>query len=207
MPAEEYSLLDPRWVARLDDCTFRFTVPLGAVLSELSQGAPVPGGLLKLEPAITVRTELDRTQRYVTLRGSDATLGLAGGGIERGFTLGFTTRMTWSGGPAEGGASGADAPPWGLACAVDVQGSLGLGPPLSKLPGPLLGAFVSLLGTAVAQAVLPRFAETLAEDYGRWALGQDRFSSSGALLGPTPDDAVDVLPLQPSEPPASSAPE
>jgi hypothetical protein len=207
LPAEEYSLLDPRWVSRIDDCTFRFTVPLGAVLSELSQSAPVPGGLLKLEPAITVRTELERDVRRVTLRGSDATLGLAGSGLERGFSLGFTTTMTWSGGPAEGAAADPAAPPWGLACAVEVQGSLGLGPPLAKLPGPILGAFISLLGTAVAQAVLPRFAETLAEDYARWAVGKDRFSSSGALLGvgssSDGDSVVDIEPLAAPEPPAA----
>ena len=178
-------------MSRLDDCTFRFTVPLGSVLAELSQGAPVPGSLLKLEPAITVRTELDRARRAVTLRGSEATLGLAGSILEREFALSFTTTMTWSGGP-DGGAGGGAAPPWGLACAVDVQGSLGLGAPLAKLPGPLLGAFVSLLGTAVAQAVLPRFAETLAEDYGRWALGKDRFSADGALLA-VPAAAADVV--------------
>ena len=199
LPAEEYSLLDPSWVARVDDCTFRFTVPLGTVLAELSQGAPVPGGLLKLEPAITVRTELDRTKRTVVLRGSDATLGLGGSGIEKDFTLSFQTTLTWSGGP-DRGASGDAAPAWGLACAVDVQGSIGLGQPLAKLPGPLLGAFTSLMGTAVAQAVLPRFAETLAEDYGRWALGKDRFSSSGALLAAPQTEAVavevEVLPPQ-----------
>ena len=204
LPAEEYSLLDPSWVARQDDCTFRFTVPLGSVLAELSQGAPVPGGLLKLEPAITVRTELDRAKRTVTLRGSEATLGLGGSGIEKDFALTFQTTMTWSGGP-DGAASGAAPPPWGLACSVDVQGSIGMGQPLARLPGPLLGAFASLLGTAVAQAVLPRFAETLAEDYGRWALGKDRFSSSGALLAAAPSEPVvfevEVLP------PADATPE
>ena len=206
LPAEEYSLLDPSWVSRLDDCTFRFTVPLGTVLAELSQGAPVPGSLLKLEPAITVRTELDRAKRTVTLRGSDATLGLGESSFEENFTLSFQTTLTWSGGP-DGGASGAAAPPWGLACAVDVQGSVGMVQPFAKLPGPLLGAFTSLISTAVAQAVLPRFAETLAEDYGRWALGKDRFSSSGALLaGPQQVQAVEVevLPPQADATPAVS---
>jgi hypothetical protein len=100
LPAEEYSLLDPAWVQRTDSHTFRFSVPLGAVLSELLQGAPAPGGLADLVPAITVTTALDEDGNTVTLSGRDASLGSSQ--LDEQFSLGFETRLRWKGGPPPG---------------------------------------------------------------------------------------------------------
>ena len=209
LPAEEYSLLDPKWMARLDDCSFRLTVPVRDVVVELGPGAPWPDMLIRFEPAITVRTELDRAARTVTLRGGEATFDAEYTAelAREGFELGFTTTLTWSGGPGEGEAPGGAEPvtPWNLACAVDVRGTFPMGPPLSKLPGPLLGGFIGLMGTAVAQVALPGFAQILALDYERWALGKERLSLDGALLEPpsstssaAADAAVDVAPAEPA---------
>ena len=100
LPAEEYSLLDPAWVQRTDGHTFRFSVPLGAVLGELLQGAPAPGGLAALVPAITVTTALDEGGGTVTLSGKDASLGTPE--LDDQFSLGFETRLRWKGGPPQG---------------------------------------------------------------------------------------------------------
>ena len=113
LPAEEYSLLDPSWVARTDGNTFRFSVPLGAVLSELMQGAPAPGGLGVLVPAITVTTSLDRGAATVTLAGSDASLGTAE--LDEQFSLAFSTSLHWKGGPPQ---DWAPPPPVFVAAAV-----------------------------------------------------------------------------------------
>lgn len=100
LPAEDYSLLDPTWVQRTDGHTFRFSVPLGAVLSELMQGAPAPGGLSDLVPAITVTTALDEDGNTVTLSGRDASLGTSK--LDEQFSLSFETRLRWKGGPPPG---------------------------------------------------------------------------------------------------------
>jgi hypothetical protein len=201
-------------VSRIDAHAFRFSVPLGAVLEELMQGAAPPGNLGRLVPAITVRTARDDAARCVTLSGSEATLGVPE--EDELFSLLFTTTMAWSGGPPDGwvppppaaaaaaagaavlagGASGSEAagagasaappapplPLWGLICSVDVRGELSVPPPLAKLPRALLGGAGSLVAKAVAQAVLPRFAELLAADYARWASGERRDTAAGSLM-------------------------
>jgi hypothetical protein len=199
-------------VSRIDAHAFRFSVPLGAVLEELMQGAAPPGNLGRLVPAITVRTARDDAARCVTLSGSEATLGVPE--EDELFSLLFTTTMAWSGGPPDGwvpppaaaaaaaagaavlaggasdaaGAGASAAPPlpplplWGLTCSVDVRGELSVPPPLAKLPRALLGGAGSLVAKAVAQAVLPRFAELLAADYARWASGERRDTAAGSLM-------------------------
>ena len=190
-------------MTRLDEHSFRFTLPLASALEELMMGAPAPAALARLVPAITVRTSVDPAVQRVTLRGSEASLGNAES--DATFALGFETRMTWSGGPpADLSYDAADvaavAPEWGLACEVRVEGELTLPAPLSALPRPVLSAAGSLFAKAVAQAVLPRFAEALAADYSRWAVGKSRDAAAGSLL---PLPAAAALPAP--EEPASSA--
>jgi hypothetical protein len=202
-------------VSRIDAQAFRFSVPLGAVLEELMQGAAPPGNLGRLVPAITVRTARDDAARCVTLSGSEATLGVPE--EDELFSLLFTTTMAWSGGPpdgwvppaagaaagatllagSEGSGASSDAgavvtapsaqplPLWGLTCSVEVRGEVSVPPPLSKLPRPLLGGAGSLLAKAIVQAMLPRFAELLAADYVRWAAGERRDTAAGSLLAAT----------------------
>lgn len=221
LPAEEYSLLDPSWVTRTDGNTFRFSVPLGAVLSELMQGAPAPGGLGTLVPAITVSTALDRGASTVTLTGTDASLGTRE--LDEQFSLGFETRLHWKGGPPVGwvpprpvfvaaavaeeeeatGPRGDAAtlectaesvpPPrgWELKCKVDLKGSVLVPQPLASLPRPVLGGAASLFATAIVQVLLPRFADMLAADYDRWALGNDRNEPAGRFLA-TPSSAEEA---------------
>ena len=203
LPAEEYNLLDPQWVSRLDDTTFRFSVPLGAILSELMQGAPAPADLARLVPAITVRTSLDAAAARVTLRGSEASLGHAE--TDESFALSFETTMAWSGGPPPGWEHAPDAPAdvaplWRLTCGTDVRGELAVPPPLSALPRPVLGTAGSLLAKAVAQAVLPRFAEMLAADYARWAVGSRRSADGGLLVAAAPQPVLDAELSSPQPP-------
>ena len=202
LPAEQYSLLDPNWVTRLDDSTFRFSVPLGAVLEELMQGAAAaPAGLARMVPAITVRTRLDGAAQRVTLSGEEASLGTRE--LDEHFSLTFTTSMTWGGGPPLGwtppptryvAVSGESAlelvadendveatPPWELRCAVEVSGELLVPPPLAGLPRAVLGGAGSLLAKAVAQTLVPRFADMLAADYARWAAGSSREGAVGSF--------------------------
>lgn len=217
LPPEEYNVLDPRWVTRLDEGAFRLSLPLGSMLQELYGGLPPPEALASLVPAITVRTRLDGAA--VVLSGEDASLGSAE--ADQLFNLTFTTRLGWSGGPPAGApppaqqptlytvtvasgdgvldcapaAAAADAaaePAWTLRLTVKASGGVAVPSPLSALPGLLLGGAGSLFCRAVLQAMLPRFADLLMEDFGRWSRSEER--TAGLLIG-----AAALAPQQLSE--------
>jgi len=216
LPPEEYNVLDPRWVTRLDEGAFRLSLPLGAMLQELYGGLPPPEALASLVPAITVRTRLDGAA--VVLSGEDASLGSAE--ADQLFNLTFTTRLGWSGGPPAGAppparqptlytvtvasgdgvldcapaaAAGAAAEPaWTLRLTVKARGGVAVPSPLAALPGLLLGGAGSLFCRAVLQAMLPRFADLLMEDFGRWSRSEER--TAGLLI-----DAAALAPPQLSE--------
>jgi len=205
LPPAQYALLDPAWVSRLDDRTFRLSLPLAAVFAELASaggGSGSLGVLARLVPAITVSSALDAPRQRVTLLGSEASLGRAE--ADEAFQLEFTTQLSWRGGPpaawqpsssppsfgfstAAGGVvelqplASENAQPWELRVAVEAKGALLVPPPLAALPGLLLGGCGSLLARAVVLALLPRFADLLIEDYHGWASGGGRREVEGAL--------------------------
>ena len=209
---------------RLDSSSFRFSLPVGAMLEEM-MGVPAPESLRSLVPAITVTTAVHPDGSSVLLCGAEASLGPALVEENDGFELTFSNKMSWSGGPgaedeAEEGEDGKPALPrfsfsgnpglngevlelvaeeeeglptkhgWELRCAVEAQGCLAIPPPLASLPGPLLGGAGSLLARAVMQAMLPRFADLLVEDYGKWSRGQSRTESGLALPEPLAEPAA-----------------
>jgi Protein of unknown function (DUF1997) len=213
------------WVKRLDSTSFRFSLPVGAMLEEM-MGVPAPEGLRNLLPAITVTTAVEAGGSSVLLQGTEASLGASLQEESDGFELTFSNRMSWSGGPGaddeeeEEGERPPGSPPrfsfsgnpganyngdilelvaeneeeglptkhgWELRCAVEAQGQLAVPPPLASLPGPLLGGAGSLLARAVMQAMLPRFADLLVEDYGKWCRGQSRTQEGLSLPQGVPD--------------------
>jgi hypothetical protein len=60
---EEYALLDPSLIQRIDAESFRLAVPLGDILVELGFGGG--RGAFQLVPQIVIRVEIDALSQQV----------------------------------------------------------------------------------------------------------------------------------------------
>jgi hypothetical protein len=76
LPVEEYALLDPSLIERIDADSFRLAVPLGDIFADLGFGGGERGAF-RLIPQIVIRVEIDADSRQVTFVGDEAGLGYA----------------------------------------------------------------------------------------------------------------------------------
>ena len=72
-------------------------------------------------------------------------------------------------------------PGWELRCDTRLMMRVQVPRPLSVAPSFLLGGAFSVIASAVMAALLPKFAEFVAADYGRWARGEDRDAPVGSF--------------------------
>lgn len=230
LPAEEYALLDPKFVSRTSPTTFTFAVPLKSTLpAETSEG---PASVLReLTPSIDFTTETDVARQTVTLVGAGASLGQAD--LDRRFELDLRVKLSWEG-LVEDGGDGADgvrvgvvvssdeedgdasdatvapragpfeeaefsdaederprhierdldvptASTWALGCDAKLRMRTQVPRPLSLAPSFMLSGALSMIASAVAQALMPRLAEFLVADYERWAKGEERTGAVGSF--------------------------
>ena len=70
---------------------------------------------------------------------------------------------------------------WELRCDTRLMMRVQVPRPLSVAPSFLLGGAFSVIASAVMAALLPKFAEFVAADYGRWARGEDRDAPVGSF--------------------------
>ena len=68
LPVEEYALLDPSLIERIDAHSFRLAVPLGDIFADLGFGGGERGGggAFRLVPQMVIRVEIDADRRQVT---------------------------------------------------------------------------------------------------------------------------------------------
>lgn len=76
LPVEEYALLDPSIIERIDADSFRLAVPLGDIFADLGFGSG-ERGTFRLVPQMVIRVEIDAESRQVTFVGDEAGLGYA----------------------------------------------------------------------------------------------------------------------------------
>ena len=70
---------------------------------------------------------------------------------------------------------------WALGCDAKLRMRTQVPRPLSLAPSFMLSGALSMIASAVAQALMPRLAEFLVADYERWAKGEERTGAVGSF--------------------------
>lgn len=153
LPVSQYSVLDARRIERLSESTFRCYVDGVRVFS------------LRVEPVVTVAVAAGARGPTVTLLDARLEGSPAAVAASDRFDVTMTNAVRWG----EGGGDGE--------CVLTADTSITLRldvPRWFAVPLPAVERVGSRVMQRVLDVAVPRFLAQLADDYGKWAAGEER---------------------------------
>lgn len=153
LPVSQYSVLDARRIERLTESTFRCYVDGVRVFS------------LRVDPVVTVAVEAGARGPTVTLLDARLEGSPTAVAASDRFDVAMTNAVRW----VEADAAG------GCVLTADTAITLRLDVPRwFAVPLPAVERVGSRVMQRVLDVAVPRFLAQLADDYGRWAAGEER---------------------------------